>query len=348
MTNANSSLIYLLGDESQTARTRALNWLSEGYARQTTIVEHIFQAWDEMGIREAFPEFPGLSHLPIASEQIVECCQRAGRMLVGHKLTATETRCAGKLLEHVSQLPAAELQPHLDLIKEIVAKSKIFFRVDVHAIENRIRLLGMAADELASELDKSLRSLIEDSNDLAANHRALHALEALRRQHPNYVDLSSVFATTPPSGGPSWLSFQVTLQSLLQLEEPGLESQLGQHLLDDRDSVFVPIVEALVRIASPAAADALTEHFPVAPGHNRQWIARGLQRIRVQGRADSIAALRGAEQDYRLWLMLLVAEIRQFDPVSRNRVIADVARVGGSVPAVSDSMEIFSKLVSDV
>lgn len=342
--SANAELIHLLRDDNPEIRMVALHWLSEGYATEVEIAPAVFAAWDLRGVGEAFPEFPMLSHFPIPAERVEECCQRATAMAKGKALTDIETRCAGKLIEHVSKLPAAVLQPHVELLQATVAQSKVYFRVDMPAVRHRVGLLDSAADYLAGQLDESVDRLTQDPEEAVAVHHGLHALEALRRQHPTYMNLPGVFAQTPPDSGPQAVSFQLTLQSLMQLAEPGLEAVLEKHLQDPRESVFASVVDALVRVGSPAAAEVLlAAYLPAAEG-NRQWIARGLQRVRVKGLGDRLAELRQATEDPRLWLMLLVAEIRQTETVNCTRIACDIARVAVHSYALINALLVFNQV----
>lgn len=347
MENANAELIELLSADNADIRTLALNWLSEGYATDSTLIASVFSGWDNWGAEPAYPEFPMLSYLPIPEDRIEECCHRAVEMVQPGPLTDPSTRCAGKLIEQLGKLPAEALKPHLELLQATVAKSKIFFRVDLPGIKHRISLLDKTADELAALLDESIAALGVDMQDATAGHRGLHALEALRRQHPEYMNLPGVFATTPPSDGPAAVSFQLTLQSLSQLSHVGIESSLATHLLDDRESIFVPVIDSLVRMATPEAANILLQAFPNAAASNQQWIARGLQRIRVQGLTEHIVALRKSTSEPHLWVMLLVAEIRQMDPTSAERIATDLGRLSAHSYALINAMLVYNRLVGE-
>ena len=342
--SANSELIPLLSADDVELRTIALHWLAEGYALDSGVMDAVFTSWDRFGAGAAYPEFPMLSHFPVAAERIAECCQRALEMTKGKPLTDLETRCAGKLIEQVTKLPAAVLAPHLELLEQTVATPKIYFRVDLPAVRHRIELLDSAADRLAGQLDESIDLLSSNPEETVAVHHGIHALEALRRQHPNYMNLAGVLAATPPDDGPRAISFQLTMQSLMQFAEPGLELSLGRHLHDSRESVFVSAVDALVRAGSDAAALALIDAYLPAEEANRQWIARGLQRLRVKGLAERLAELRTATEDPRLWLMLLVAEIRQTDIDGIMRLVAELGRVVGHSYALVNSLLVFHQV----
>lgn len=342
LTSANDELIPLLMSEDATLRTIALHWLSEGYACEPTISANVWKIWDSHGIGEGFPEFPMLSHFPIPAEAIEESCRRADTMLDGASLTSPESRSAGKLVEQLTRLPAEQLAPHLDLLQQTVLRSKIFFRVDVPGVRARVDLIGSEADALASQLDQSIAILTAQRENAQAIHRGLHALEALRRQHPTYLDLTAVLTTTPPDAGPEAISFQLALQSLVHFAEHGLEAAIAKHLHDQRETVFATAVDALVRAGTGQAAECLLQAYPQAEQANQQWIARGLQRIRVKGLAPQIAELRAITQEPHLWLMLLVAELRQMELKHADWLATEVSRVSGHSYALINALTVFN------
>jgi HEAT repeat protein len=305
-----AELVELFQDESADIRTTSLTLLCESYANDERILRGIFKAWDRFGVDKAFIDFPMLSYLPASSQLIEEACERAVRMAEGRALTDPITRAAGKLIEQLLQLPANELEPHLGLLRQTLGKSKIFFRVDLNLQIKRIDLLNRTADQLAQRLDAALSDHCSSQNPESLTDAVL-SLEALRRQYPNYLELSAVLRYSPAEGGSAWASFCATLQSLIQFSQPGLEPHIGQHLVDHREYVFSQAVEALARSGSEAAGVALIEQLEAANVRARQWIARGLQRIRQPGLAARIAHIR--TDDSQLRNALFVAQLRQVD-----------------------------------
>ncbi len=342
----NDELIQLLSDDDASFRMMSLHFLCEAYAEEPELTRAVFDGWDRWGPATAFTEFPMLSYFPVAAEQVEESCQRAAKMVTHRALKDPVTRCAGKLMEQVVKLPARDLQSHGELLERTTVKSKIFFRVDLPAVRSRIDLLGRPADELAQLLDESVQKLSEDPSQARLVHQALHALEALRREHPETLDLGNVLRDSPPDDGPQAISFQLTIQSLGQLPQSGLEASLARHLHDPRESVHSAAVEALVRSGTPAAGDALAEQFAGAAEGNQRWIARGLQRIRAEGLAPKIAELRTSNTEHTLQLMLLIAELRQLDVESIERVTAEVSRAEAYSKALIDAGSVFGRLNS--
>ena len=347
MANAHKLLIASLSDPDAAQRARALTWLSESYSSDPDIMPAVFGGWDTWGFEQAFADFPLLSFLPIAADQVAEVCQRAAKMAENKALTSASSRCAGKILEQVCRLSAAELEPHLEAIESTTKKSKIFFRVDLPAIRNRIACMQLSADELAQQLDTAVNNLASDPNDAKSYHRGLHALEALRRQHPSYMDLAAVLANSPPDAGPQAVSFQVTMQSLVNLPGDGLESNLAQHLCDTRQAVFTNAVEALVRLGSDTAVEALLEQYERAEVANKQWIVRGLQRILNPKLAPCIAQMRAQTNDPHLFTMLLTAEARQLDTNSVVDLTRDIQRLGNYNETVSASLLSYLHIYAD-
>lgn len=340
----NADLIRLLANDEATVRTLALNFLSEGYAQDAGLLTSVFAGWDRWGVDVAFPEFPILSHVPIPAAVVRECCQRSAAIVPNRKVTDRQTRCAGKLMEQVVRLPAADLQSHQLEIAQTVALSKIFFRIDLTDLENRIAMLELTSDQLAERLDSVIAALGTQPDNRTAYHQALAALESLRFQHPAYIDMASAIARTPPDSGVQAASFQVSIQSLIQFAQAGVEEALAKFLVDTRESVHCNAVEALVRIGSPLAAAHLVARFDQTDAGAQRWVARGLQRMRANGLAVELARLRSATEDPALWGMLLVAEVRQFDLSSLELIAAELERVQGFSGALIDALNVYVRV----
>ncbi|MEM8735797.1 MAG: hypothetical protein AAGG44_16325, partial [Planctomycetota bacterium] len=333
-------LIDLLGDENRRIRMLALHMLCESYADSSRILDGVFAGWDRLGPEEAFFEFPMLSYLPVPDSQVEESCRRARQMAEGNKIVAPSARCGGKLIEQLVKLPAETLRPSLALIKETIGTSKIFFRVNLKVAQERIELLDCRADQISAVLDDGLEKLSADPQKQNGFSRGLIGLEALRLRHPDYIDLAAVLKDSEGADGlsPSQI---VTLHSLIQFPEPGTEPSLEKFLTSDNEAVFANTVEAMVRAGSVLAAEGLLRQMENAGVENCKWMARGLQRIRLAGLAAGIAAARDQTRDPYLWLMLLVAEVRQFEVTSAERIAFDLARLQSSSEALLDSLDVF-------
>ncbi len=340
----NDDLIRMLSNEEAVVRTLALSFLSEGYAQDPDVLSNVLAGWDRWGVDAAFPEFPLLSHVPTSSAAVAECCRRAAAIVPNRKITDRQTRCAGKLLEQVVRLQAADLKPHVATISETVGLSKVFFRVDVAALQQRVAMLALTNDQLAARLDDAIAQLSRQPEDSGALHEGLAALESLRFQHPAYIDMSAAIAQTPPESGPQAASFQVSMQSLIQFAHAGAEQALARLLVDPRESIYCNAVEALVRIGSPLAAAHLIASFDRADAGAQRWIVRGLQRVRATGLAEELSRLRSITEDPTLWGMLLVAEVRQFDVASLPLIASELERVQGFSGALIDALSVYVRV----
>ena len=338
-------MIELLNDSDGSIRMLALHLLCEGYATSPEIMNRVFEGWKTWDAATAFPEFPMLSHLPIDPTTIGALCERAEYMVDGRKLTDPSTRCAGKMIEQLVLLPAHELAPYQSRLEDLKTKSKIFFRVNLVELEERLQLLNQSADSVAAVLDDSIARLVDKGDDSAAFQRGLAALEALRREHPEYLDLTAVFQArqsvlAESSDATASPSFLLTLQSLIQFEQAGTEECMSKHLNESQESIYANTVEALVRAGTHAAFEGLIDQFSTAPAENQKWIARGLQRFRGINFSPKIAELRDGTTDPILWLMLLIAEVRQFEPESADKIAQDLARLQSPSEALFDSLKI--------
>lgn len=345
--SSNEFLIENLSHQDSRIRMLSLHLLCEGYVDTPEIFGALVDGWEKWGAAEAFGEFPMLSYVPLHEGSIDQVCRLAGSMAEGRKLTDTSSRIAGKLLEQLCYLSPEVLEPHLGLLESTAKSSKIFFRVDLEGVRRRTQLLNEEPDALAKQLDTSVEELVADSSNPQAVHSGLHALEALRRKHADYLDLSAALAKAPPDKGPAAVSFQLILNSLTQMADLNTIESLEKHLQDPRESIYSMAVEALVRTRSGDAALALLRSLPGAPTGNQRWIARGLQRLRVDGFSQHLTQVRNSVTDPALWLMLLVAEVRQFDINQVERLAGEVNRVQTLSEPLIDSLTLFLNAFQD-
>ncbi|GAB5403236.1 MAG: hypothetical protein Aurels2KO_14670 [Aureliella sp.] len=327
MIASNDSLIDLLRHANATVRMRALTVLCDGLVDDENIFKAVRDGWKEWGAEDAFPDFPMLSHFPVGADDVEEAIKLAASMADGGKLTDKRTRCAGKLLEQVVQLPLEVIEEHLDAIESVAQSAKIFFRVRPEYARRRQELRSLPLEQLSSQLDSAIETVSQADGDVdAAYADGLLALDCLRTYHPDAIDIGAAIRSADEKG-PQAVSFSLAMDSLARREEPGLEEQIAAHLHAPQENVFTRAVEALVRSGTPAAAARLVLAMQGAPSNNRTWIVRGLQRIRAEGLAEQLHQLRQRATDQKLWLMLLVAELNQLDPSSVERVSVDLNRL---------------------
>ncbi len=136
----------------------------------------------------------------------------------------------------------------------------------------------------------------------------------------------------------------MTLQTLIRWPQPGLADALGGLLDSEEEGLISSAIEALVREDSEATAQVLCQAYPASREPARQWIARGLQRLNFRGLSDQLGELRSQETEPHLWVMLLIAEIRQFDPGSAERLAGDLNRLLSPSEILIDSLRLFLTL----
>jgi hypothetical protein len=245
-------------------------------------------------------------------------------MVSSHRsLTHIGVRCAGRLLEHVSRLPATQLAPHLDSIRQVAASHKIFFRVNIDLLQRRIEMANQSADYLAGQLDSAIARLTQQSQDPEAFQQpesllqqARLSLEALRRYHPDYMDLEKVLEGGSTTDDRGTVSFQLVLASLADFAlttDGNLDEALGRLLLSPNPAVLQQSIEALTKRGSGFSATVICQHFAEAAENNQNWIILGLQRMRVQGLAPLICKMRNQTDNPFQKSQLLVAELNQMD-----------------------------------
>lgn len=315
------TVIEHLASDDPSVRNIALNWLCEGYVDDPGVAEAVFQQWKTRSFEQAFPEFPMLAYFPISASQVSQACHVASEMIAKKAgLTSTTTRCAGKLMEQLVRLPAGDLADHMQQITALVGSHKIFFRIDLQGLRQRLELLQQSSSQLTELLESSITTLVSSPQDEPARQRAQQALEALRLLYPEQLDLGRCLQPDTATPADS-VSCELALHSLCHFpDNSGVESQLGQLLHSSAQSVLSLAVEALVRSGTGEAARVLVDSFHEVSPPNQPWIARGLQRMRVHNLAPLIGELRSKTSDETLRTMMLVAELQQLDPRESQRI----------------------------
>ncbi|GIW99510.1 MAG: hypothetical protein KatS3mg111_2843 [Pirellulaceae bacterium] len=334
-------LIDLLRHGEAGIRMGALHLLSESYTDSPEIYARVVEGWKAWGIDSAFTELPMLSFFPIPVAEIEDCYWRAERMAVGQALTSPQSRAAGKLLEQLVTLPAVDLAEHVEAIAAAKQRSKIFFRVDMDTLRMRVEFLQYSADQLARILDDSIDMLTRHRESAEAFRRASSALESLRLRFPDYIDLPSVIRQGSSPSPHHEMSLLMTLQSLVRFPDPATLEAMVDLLSSEEEGIVSTVTEALVREGSPQSLEVFYRTYPSSKDPARQWIARGLQRMNSSDAADWIAELRMAEPEPHLWLMLLIAEVRQFDASSAPRLARELDRLMSPSEMLIDSLCLF-------
>ena len=345
-------LIEIIQDANvpSSIRMNGLHWLCEAYADDPKIWQIVNP---ELG-GEMFSEFPILAYFPVPAEALEQVFDRTEELLKQASvngrasLTDPRMRCAGKLMEHVVLLPTKYLVEHYSRIQHITSLSKIFFRIDLDELKLRIELQELTADELARKLEESIMKLSEADN-LYYEQLSVASVDTLRQLYPDYLELSNSIRLKPPSEGHLAVSFNTVMKSLVRTPEPGLESILGGHLQDDRESVFVPALEALVRLRTDVAAHALIELFGSSGEQQQRWIARGLQRMNTSGLHPQIIQLiTTVRKGSGTWRMLLIALARQLSKETAPQMAQMLSDLAGSeAQDITRNMQVYLAAIGE-
>ncbi|HAC92092.1 MAG TPA: hypothetical protein DCF63_15920 [Planctomycetaceae bacterium] len=332
-------VINHLSHSDDALRDVALGWLCDGYMDDPDIATSVFQQWQQHTPERAFNRFPQLSFFPVPASLAGQACRLSDQWVQqGQALTSLTTRCAGKLLEQTIRLAPTDLLPHLHPITQIANSHKIFFRIDLERLNQRISLSTFSQDRLFQQLNQAVEDLSHNAEDEQAMGNGLTALEALRRQHPESIDLGKTLSTGCEGSPSQAASFQIALISLVQMAgSDNLLPELSPYLLNSSEKVLGLAVEAIVRIGSGQAAKVLLDQFAQAGPTHRLWIARGLQRMRVANLAPLIRRLRNSVSDTGLYNMLLVAELQQLDPDSGPTVVEAFGEMDAASQAMVDA-----------
>lgn len=310
-------------------RDVALGWLCDGYMDDPDIATTVFEQWHQHTPERAYSRFPQHNFFHIPASLAGQACQLSEQMVrQGQALTSLTTRCAGKLLEQTIRLAPSDLLPHLQTITQIASSHKIFFRVDLERLNQRISLSTFSQDRLFQQLNQAVADLSINADDETAMGNGQTALEALRRHYPDSIDLGKTLSAGYEGSPSQTASFQLSLISLIQMSgTDSLLTELAPYLLNSSEKVLGLTVEALVRIGSGQAAKVLLDQFEHAGPTHRLWVARGLQRMRVANLAPRIRRLRESVSDPGLYNMLLVAELQQLDPESGPTLVEDFEEI---------------------
>ena len=300
-----SQLVQWLEHEQVSIRSASLDLLSSSYSTNHRWCTGVFHAWDRFCPQNAFPEFPLLAHLEIASELVGECVQRAGAMSQGKAIIDRGCRCAGKLIEAVSVSSPKNFLDHLESIDTLKKQSKIFFRVDLDRMRYRAEhflrdqfdpLDEWFTKEVEPTLPYGLYPHIESSflrgqaddalrlgfGQLASDNRKSHVLEGC-------FELASRYRLL------------------------GYETFFADGLNDEDSSIADASAIALSRCRNDHVLSLIAERFA---GYTRSGQLRSidvLRRSRLPKTPQLLRFLRGPALDGSVQNALRVAEVLQFD-----------------------------------
>lgn len=281
-------------------RSAALELLTNSYVSHPGILPAIFAAWDRWGPEYAFPDFPLVSHLPIRSEMVPECLTRAESMSLGRKLTDRECRCAGKLIEAISVCDATVFESHLDAMEQLKQSSKVFFRVPIRSMRERV-----------AALHRSTSSLQLDFEDGQPGDIAI-ALEALLHRDQATPWIERGLADWDDQSEPSPLALAV-LELASRHSVHGFENQLLDLSESDRSSIADMASIALIRSRSPRTLSLIAERFAEMNRVGQLRSVDIIRRTRLETSSNLLRYLLPLGQEFVVQDAIRIAEILLFD-----------------------------------
>ena len=281
-------------------RSASLELLTNSYVSHPGILPAIFSAWDHWGAEQAYPDFPLVSHLPIRSELVPECLARAESMSRGRKLTDRECRCAGKLIEALSVCNAAVFESHLDAMEQLKHSSKVFFRVPITSMRERV-----------AALHRSTSSLQLDFEDGQPSDIAI-ALEALLDRDQAGPWIERGLADWDEPSDPSPLALAV-LELASRHPVHGFENQLLNLSDSDRSSIADMASIALIRSRSPRTLSLIAERFADMNRNGQLRSVDIIRRTRLEASSNLLRYLLPLGQEFIVQDAIRIAEILLFD-----------------------------------
>lgn len=300
MAVSDEQLIEWMAHPDGRVRAASLELITNSYAVSPRILPAIFAAWDQWGPEIAFPDFPLVSHIPIQADRVPECLQRADAMSAGRKLTDRTCRCAGKLVEALSVCDASVFQSHLDEIDRLKQASKVFFRVPILSMRERVAALHRSTSSLALDFEDGQPA------DVAI------ALECLMQRGDAIPWLERGFAEWKDDGAPSTLALAVlelaSRHAILGYEEPLLGLLQSDHAsIADQASI------ALVRGRAPRTLTLIAEGFSKMGRLGQLRCIDIIRRVRLAKSSNLLRYLLPLGREFVVQDAARIAEVMLFD-----------------------------------
>jgi hypothetical protein len=281
-------------------RSASLELLTSSYVSHPGILPAIFTAWDRWGAEHAFPEFPLVSHLPIHSEWLSECLTRADSMSRARKLTDRVCRCAGKLIEALSVCDATVFEGHIDELERLKNTSKIFFRVPIESMKERV-----------AALHRSSSSLVLDFEDGQPSDIAV-ALEALLHRGEAKPWIVRGFAAWGDESDPSPLA-RAVLELASRHPLIGFEEALLHLTQSDHASIADMASIALIRVRSPRTLTMIADRFPEMERTGQLRSIDIIRRTRLDRSSNLLHYLLPLGREFAVQDAIRIAEILLLD-----------------------------------
>lgn len=300
MAVTDEQLMGWLAHPDRIVRSASLELLTSSYVSHPGILPTIFAAWDRWGAEEAYPDFPLVSHLSIPSEMVQECLVRAESMSQGRKLTDRVCRCAGKLIEALSVCDATVLERHVVSIERLKQSSKVFFRVPIVAIKERVAALHRSSSSLGMDFEDGQPS------DLAI------ALEVLLQRGEAQPWLQRGFEDWSEQSAPSPLA-----RALLDLASrhtlTGFESELLELSQSDLVSIADQASIALIRCRSARTLTLIADQFASMGRAGQLRSIDIIRRTRLDRSSNLLHYLLPLGREFIVQDAIRIAEILLFD-----------------------------------
>lgn len=300
MAVTDEQLIGWLVHPDRLVRSASLELLTSSYVSHPGILPAIFAAWDRWGSEEAFPDFPLVSHLPIRREMVDECLTRAESMSQGRKLTDRVCRCAGKLIEALSVCDARVYESHLESMERLKQTSKVFFRVPIGAMRERVAAYQRTSSSLSLDFEDGQPS------DIAI------ALEVLLQRGEAKRWIERGFDAWADESEPTPLA-RAVLELASRHPIEGFESQLLSLSQSDLASVADQASIALVRCRSPRTLTLIADQF-VGMGRAGQLRSIDIiRRTRLDRSSNLLHYLLPLGREFLVQDAIRIAEVLLFD-----------------------------------
>lgn len=300
MAVTDEQLIGWLVHPDRLVRSASLELLTSSYVSHPGILPAIFTAWDRWGAEEAFPDFPLVSHLPIRSEMVPECLSRAESMSQGRKLTDRVCRCAGKLIEALSVCDADVLEAHLESIEHLKQSSKVFFRVPIASMKERVAASHRSSSSLSIDFEDG------QPTDIAI------ALEVLMQRGEARPWLVRGFEEWSEQSDPSPLA-----RALLELASrhplTGFESELLELSQSDLVAIADQASIALVRCRSARTLTLIADQFAHMGRAGQLRSIDIIRRTRLDRSSNLLHYLLPLGREFIVQDAIRIAEILLFD-----------------------------------
>jgi hypothetical protein len=300
MAVTDDQLIGWLVHPDPLVRSASLELLTSSYVSHPGILPAIFSAWDRWGAEEAFPEFPLVSHLPIRSEMLPECLARAESMSQGRKLTDRVCRCAGKLIEALSVCDATVFESHLEAMQRLKTTSKIFFRVPIESMQERV-----------AALHRSTSSLCLDFEDGQPSDIAI-ALEALLQRGQADPWMQRGFDAWADDSEPSPLA-RAVLELASRHSVQGFEEPLLVLSQSDLSSIADMASIALIRGRSPRTLTWIADRFAQMGRASQLRSIDIIRRTRLDRSSNLLHYLLPLGREFIVQDAIRIAEVLLFD-----------------------------------